>query len=159
MKFRNGFVSNSSSSSFIVAFDKFPASAEEMQLLLFETEDVIPSPWEHFKETLETEKAAAIIFQSLKKIKPSQGEKIVNSGYHDWYPELDEEAYSDDKKWQGHIAYAGQRGKELWQKFSSDNKNKVFYTVEFSDNDGPVYELLEHAGVFKRLPHLQISHH
>ena len=44
MKIRNGFVSNSSSSSFVVAFDKKPETVEELKKLLFGEEEVYGNP-------------------------------------------------------------------------------------------------------------------
>ena len=45
MKIRNGFVSNSSSSSFIVAFKKVPKSVAEMQKMLFGDEPYYKNPY------------------------------------------------------------------------------------------------------------------
>ena len=41
MKKRLGFVSNSSSSSFIITFDKVPETVEELKELLFEDQEFI----------------------------------------------------------------------------------------------------------------------
>ncbi len=41
MKIRSGFVSNSSSSSFIVAFEKLPESAEEIKQMLFGNQEIV----------------------------------------------------------------------------------------------------------------------
>lgn len=41
MKIRSGFVSNSSSSSFIVSFDKLPENAAAVQKLLFADEETV----------------------------------------------------------------------------------------------------------------------
>lgn len=41
MKFRNSFVTNSSSSSFIISFDKLPESKEELKAILFQDNEYI----------------------------------------------------------------------------------------------------------------------
>lgn len=48
MKIRNGFVSNSSSSSFIVSFDKKPSSAEELREILFGDKEYIEHRYDLF---------------------------------------------------------------------------------------------------------------
>ena len=45
MKIRNGFVSNSSSSSFIVAFPEKPKSAEHVRKMMFGDETDFPNPY------------------------------------------------------------------------------------------------------------------
>lgn len=45
------------------------------------------------------------------------------------------------------------------EKFLKDNKDKDIYVFEYSDNDGPLQTMLEHGEIFKRLPHIRISHH
>jgi hypothetical protein len=65
MKIRNGFVSNSSSSSFIIAFEKVPTSADEMYELLFSNQD------DADKYTKATNKICAeSIFDKIDSVKP-----------------------------------------------------------------------------------------
>jgi len=75
MKTRNGFVSNSSSSSFIVAFDKIPNNIEELQILLFGNEKTL----EKYSYSITTSKAAETIWSLMQeqiKVRELLDEKI-----------------------------------------------------------------------------------
>jgi len=64
MKIRNGFVSNSSSSSFILKFDKVPETKEEMRVLLFgENPPIFTTHWDD--DAISTEQVASIIFNDV----------------------------------------------------------------------------------------------
>ena len=65
MKTRNGFVSNSSSSSFIVGFDTIPKTVEELKKLLFKNDKILSA----YDIELDTQKAADIIFDDIKNQK------------------------------------------------------------------------------------------
>lgn len=43
--------------------------------------------------------------------------------------------------------------------FVSQNPKAVFHIVEFRDNDGPLPTAMEHGNLFKRIPHVKVSHH
>lgn len=159
MKIRNGFVSNSSSSSFIVAFDKYPENADDMRKLLFGDKETIDSPWKDDDYNIPTQWAAEYIFNSLKEVNVADGVSIVNSGYHEDYPEITYENWKDDDKWERIIKTAKERGEALWNRFMEKNKGKRFFVAEFSDNETKEEALLEHGDIFNKVSHLTISHH
>jgi hypothetical protein len=65
MKIRNGFVSNSSSSSFIVAFNKKVSSSEEMKEILYGDSDTI----EHYDDKHNTIDLAREVFNKFRKMR------------------------------------------------------------------------------------------
>ena len=68
MKTRNGFVSNSSSSSFVVAFPFIPKTVDELKTLLFGASQSL----DYYGDmTVDTNTAAQIIFEDMKKQKPN----------------------------------------------------------------------------------------
>jgi len=65
MKVRNGFVSNSSSSSFILKFDKVPETKEEMRILLFgENPPAFTAHWDD--DAISTVQVAGILFRDIE---------------------------------------------------------------------------------------------
>lgn len=72
MKIRTGFVSNSSSSSFLVWFTMMPQSVEELKALLFGDRQAI----EKYDYTVATSVAAAIIWQDLQNQQPATAEDM-----------------------------------------------------------------------------------
>jgi len=92
MKRRSGFVSNSSSSSFIVGFERRPASVEEVHKILFNTELNEDSHVTYYDYSLPTKDVAERVFRDLKEQKPATVKKIkeeVRSGYFPGYPSRD----------------------------------------------------------------------
>ena len=65
MKIRDGFVSNSSSSSFIVAFDKTPETVAEMQNILFKNGGYYHNPYKD--DVWTTEQIASIVFVRMPR--------------------------------------------------------------------------------------------
>lgn len=63
MKVRSGFISNSSSSSFIVGFEKKPASVKELQEMLFDKEIEVTNEW---LGTFPTKVIAETIFREFE---------------------------------------------------------------------------------------------
>ena len=64
MKKRTGFVSNSSSSSFIIVFDKEPQSASDIKEMLFGTDDILT----YYDYNITTNVASKIIFDDISKL-------------------------------------------------------------------------------------------
>jgi len=85
MKIRNGFVSNSSSSSFIIAFPKKPESAAELMRILFpgkRGKDFFAVIDEDKSELLSYKKVSEIIFNDLVQNKPIILDDLTNDDYY-----------------------------------------------------------------------------
>ena len=82
MKIRKGFVSNSSSSSFIVAFPKMPESVEEVKQMLFGDKEVYEHPYpENYPDDpteYSTVKVAETVFEDIKDQEPNDQEAIID---------------------------------------------------------------------------------
>lgn len=246
MKIRNGFVSNSSSSSFIVAFEKVPRTVESMVKMLYgpaakendiiemygytmtkghaakqvlddikrkdskiDREDLIrefsgryhtpynledafgamprtdPTTWYglNYDTMMEMWNNAITVLQEREKIdrkiktyinkkigeRPSYGSEASDRWYTEYeklkeedeeYKKLDEERMSTlHKDWEKEDFLLNKAAEADVDGFLKDNEGCKIRHFEYSDNDGNFFTLMEHSGVFRRLPHVEISHH
>lgn len=86
MKIRQGFVANSSSSSFLLGLDRKPRSIRELQKLLFGDMEYL----QYYENSYKTKDVATIIFKDLRKARPLSTRRIagvVDSGYFPGYPD------------------------------------------------------------------------
>ncbi len=161
MKTRTGFVSNSSSSSFVVAFNKVPETQEELREQLFPNGET-GYVYEGLLgiNTYSVEKVAGAVWQDMKDMQPLNEAEIIEvfkSGYIDGMPSFaydfgalsNEEADVLDNE---HVA-------EVANKFYSQHHGYKFYSFHYSDNDGDFDAALEHGELFHSLPHFVISNH
>jgi len=177
MKIRKKFVSNSSSSSFILCFDKKPESALELKEILFKEEDYFYDPFyepdasylSDRTEKYTTLEVAETIFKDIKNQKPltktalreeiSNGTPYVDDvpvtspcmeDFKDKNGKVAWEAY--DRAW---VSYYTQIGNHVWD-LKGDKKS---FVVEYSDNESQYESALEHGDTFENIEHYIISKH
>ena len=81
MKIRKGFVSNSSSSSFIVQWDKKPKSIEEVKKILFGVQET----YSYYDDNVSTQRLAETIFNDTEDITEEKiKEEISGQYYYSW---------------------------------------------------------------------------
>jgi hypothetical protein len=173
MKKRNGFVSNSSSSSFIVTFPKKPESKEELAEIMGDChplgytrdqEYVLKNVWEDLQPQLNNPSyiADSILFENY--------EVDFSNDLYDYQYRLNdlfsECLYSfGDAVWNNTVSE-----KEVLKKFYNtilekinESEQKVNDTTEFVarfhySDEGSQGDL-EHGEIFRNLEHRRISHH
>jgi len=165
MKIRKGFVSNSSSSSFILALDKKPESIEELQKLLFGDKETFPQPYG--ENSYPTKQVAETIFNDLKDQKPATKEKIAEElgcGWVDGAPKYDDYKTDSDESiggidWEKYQKDCDEFHKKSADELMSEKKDKEFYIVEYADDDGEYFGSIEHGGTFDNIDSVRISKH
>jgi len=178
MKIRHGFVSNSSSSNFILAFDKKPKSAKELRRWMFgDQKEFAYNPYGNEHTTATTEEIANAVFNQLDK--PLTLDEILHEftcgwldGVHidDWNDSNVPEMWIKDKNGKdvynpAYDEYADAKAeKENIRALEYFNNwkcpdDQMFFCVSFGDDDGPFGGLCEHGGIFDNIHHVQISHH
>ena len=161
MKVRQGFVSNSSSSSFIVALNKKPATVEEMQELLFEDEKVFSHPYQ--REGYLVEQISQTVFDDIENQTPLTDEQIGEELTHGWLdgsPDMDN--FRDSKgnyDWDGYEKASNEHAGKVGKEFTEPLKDKEFYIFHYGDDDGAYFGALEHGDLFEKLPHYRINKH
>jgi hypothetical protein len=195
MKVRNGFVSNSSSSSFLVAFPRKPKNVNEVKEILFSPgQNDYPNPFVYGMDDKDTfwpvDQVAKIVWNDIKK--PATNEEMIecrDGGWFDTYEGLPghvdvyRNARRDEKfrqmqeecrglDWstdEGRIKHQAvwsainkenvKRAKAILKRFKEKNPDAVFYTFEYSDNDGSLFSAMEHGTLFRRVFHIKTSRH
>lgn len=150
MKIRDGFVSNSSSSSFIVAFPYAPKSKDDVKSILFgEDDDTI----EYFDYSLSIDKIARQVWHDIKRQKAIDRRRLINNIYEHF---MAKEDWSIFKGMGAEYAW-------VWPQMNINDflnliSSEHLYEFYYSDHtpDGIV---LENGEIFNKLPHIRESHH
>jgi len=177
VKIRSGFVSNSSSSSFVLAFSEKPGSKEELHELMFGKEErEFHSPWEWNKYSTSTTNIAEAVFVQLgKQLSLDDILEEFTSGHLDgisldWNDPSMPDCWIEDEngnevynpKYKEWMDAEGEKEKiralEYFNRWNCPD-DQVFFRVEFADEDGSFGSLCEHGGIFENIHHVQISHH
>ena len=167
MKIRNGFVSNSSSSSFIVKFPKDLKSIKELQTILFGNRKTYSAPYGD--ESYPTLQLAKTIWEDIKDQKKNNFEKAVELVRQGWLPDgpnwndfkSDYDALDRERE-----IFAEKKIKEFFntrktklKKIDGQEIDEVFYIFHYGDEDGSYFATLEHGDIFSKLEHIRISNH
>jgi hypothetical protein len=181
MKCRNGFVSNSSSSSFLVGFVKKPDTVEELRELLYGDVQTIKGSdgWDSKTQRLKyrefsTLDLAEIVFRDMEKpLSPSRIVEILGGSEYpgdrvdipdapeesDFFIENPEDPYNN-VDW---VAYGKARADAaramVKAALGEENEKMQWYEFGYCDEGGGIESLLEHGGTFANLPGICISHH
>lgn len=186
MKIRNGFVSNSSSSSFVVAFPHKPQSAGAVKDILWPHSENVKSPWSFENDkTYSAIELANYVFDAINNQIMTVDEALDgNIEYSDCHNSvdkqmieyLDKDAFNinnNDKDWykkvQGIYDEIEKHRDNIRKDLLNDLHIKAaqrfgengyeLFTFEFSDNDGAIFAMLEHGTTFANLPHIRVNRH
>jgi hypothetical protein len=161
MKIRSGFVSNSSSSSFIVAFPKKPENVEEVKALLFPNGQEAYGCYDYH---CSTQIVAETVWKDIQSQKPDDKEIIWKElhGYLEGGPNSNWSEFKTadgDINWEALNIERCKYRQKVMKKFTEENSDKTIYCFHYSDDNGSYEEALEHGGLFNYLPHITVSHH
>ena len=167
MKTRQGFVCNSSSSSFIVAFPHKPVDQTELQTFLFSEETEYPAPWDYCEtKSWPATKVSKAVWSQIKDeqaLTREEAFELLDGGFIEEEakeePNLDkfeEDGKTDwDAFWKARKEYAA----KIYDSFVAANPNTEIFGFTFSDNRGEFESALEHGDLFHRLKHIVIGQH
>lgn len=172
MKRKLDFVTNSSSSSFVVAWPEKVEFYDQVKEIVIFTEkaDIV------YKDCMNQK---PFIIEDTPRCINKIAKEVVSGYFDGWYesdecPEYKEimrrryttKDISDDDYRKGiDKAYKiiekenMKRAKKIAKKFVMNNLGKYAYIYEYADGDGRIFSELEHGNTFEYLQHIQISHH
>jgi hypothetical protein len=166
MKLRSGFVSNSSSSSFVVAFPiGFRPSIEAIKAYLFPGRTALATSF--YNADLPIDEAAARILAQMRGKRPNSATAIkgaLSGGWISGMPDYNSAAFRKagdrDIDWTAWTKAADAFRAAWWRKQKAlIGPGHDLYVFWFADEDGVEGAILEHGNTFAAAPHATISHH
>jgi len=183
VKIRTGFVSNSSSSMFVVAFPREPKSIKDVHEMMFNGHPFLGNPYDDGKT--ETKKIAQTVWGDIKPQKRWKHTTMLNrvndavrGGWLSGQPNYDDfkiiphhitELEYDNKTiitarvreqtdWKAYSKACDEHTQVVVDELLKEFKGQKIYIFRYGD-DRDYFSVLEHGGIFNNLPHKQISCH
>ena len=164
MKVRTGFVSNSSSSSFVAGFKTIPRSIEDVKHMLFGDSEWYCAPYDD--EKYSTERVAETVFNDMKNKRPLTLEEFLKAtddmadiDYDDERFKIKGKGSYDTTDWDKLHKFQKQESAKMAKEFLEANKDYYFYEFSYADENGSYDGALEHGGLFDNVPSIRMSHH
>jgi hypothetical protein len=180
MKVRQSFVTNSSSSSFVIAIDELPNNKEELAKMLFTEEQLKSGYWINcYNEAVSCSDTASFIWDKIT----IKDENFINDinftniastflfahaiegyEYDNKYPELEDYCIDKQKLIFDHDKYYMDCDDYIY-KFAKDymykNLGKYIFHFELEDHNGFVESAIEQSGCFDKIDpnYIKINNH
>lgn len=169
MKIRNGFVSNSSSSSFVVAFPEFPMNARHVKKMMFGEQNsleyetyktkIISKNTEKFEYKGQTcyfdKTETEILKRSMSTL------KIAKRIYKDMETQVanDQKNIFDAFEKRSMFMKFEEANQKIIKEFIDSTENKYIYTFNYGSWGDELHQFIAIHKVFRNLPHKTISHY
>lgn len=162
MKIRTDFISNSSSTSFILALSEKPKTASELRQLLFNDDKFFI----HYDSKYTTQEIADVVFDKLSTREALSSEELIEvvgsgilDGNYGSCLKYDLVCQLCNNNYDKILAMLEELNAVTIEAFTKRYAERKYYEVTFSDNDGDLHACIEHGDTFSQIPHLYINNH